>query len=99
MDLSGPKVVESHGGKRYTLIVRDYFSRTTWVYFIRHKSNAAETFQQFLADTRAHGVPSQVVISRFDGGGELRVGSLGTNADRDASRRSSPRPTIPNSMR
>ena len=32
VDLSGPKVVESLGRKRYTIIVRDDFSRYTWVY-------------------------------------------------------------------
>ena len=68
MDLSGPKVVESDGEKRYTLIVRDDFSRYTWVYFMRHQSDAAETFKQFLSDTRADGVPSQVVTVRSDGG-------------------------------
>ena len=60
-------MVESHGGKRHTLIVRDYFSRYTWVYFMRHKSDAAKTFKQFLADTRADGVPSQAVIVRSYG--------------------------------
>ena len=77
VDLSGPKVVESHGGKRYTLIVRDDFSRYTWVYFMRHKSDAAETFKQFLADTRADGVPSQVMPVRSDGGGGFCGGKFG----------------------
>ena len=54
VDLSGSKMVESHGGKRYTLIVRDDFSRYTWVYLMRHhKSDAAEMFKQLLADIRA----------------------------------------------
>ena len=57
VDLSGPKVVKSHGGKRCTLIVRVDFSRYTWVYFMRHKSDAAETFKQFFSDTRSDGVP------------------------------------------
>ena len=77
MDLSGPKVVESLGRKRYTLIVREDFSRYTWVYFMRHKSDAAEMFEQFLADTRTDGVPSKVVIVRSDGGGEFRGGKFG----------------------
>ena len=77
MDLSGPKVVESDGGKRYTLIVRDDFSWYTWVYFMRHKSDAAETFKQFFSDTRADGVPSQVVTVRSDGGGEFCGGKFG----------------------
>ena len=57
VDSSGPKVVESHGGKRYTLIVCDDCSRYTWVYFMRHKSDAAEIFKLLFADTRADGVP------------------------------------------
>ena len=77
VDLSGPKVVESDGGKRYTLIVRDEFSRYTWVYFMRHKSDAAETFKQFLSDTRADSVPSQAVTVRSDGGGEFCGGKFG----------------------
>ena len=60
--------------KRYTLIVRDDLSRYTWVYFMRPKSDAAELFEQFLADTRADGVPSEVVIVRSDGGGQFRRG-------------------------
>ena len=71
VDLSGPKVIKSHRGKRYTLIVRDDYPRYTWLYFMRHKSDAAEMFQQFLADTRADGVPSLVVAVRSDGGGEF----------------------------
>ena len=77
MDLSGPKVVESLERKRYTLIVRDDSSRCTWVYFMRHKSDAAKMFVQFLADARADGVPSTVVIVRSDGGDELRGGKFG----------------------
>ena len=37
VELSGHKVVEYHARKRYTLIVRDDFSRYTWVVFNRHK--------------------------------------------------------------
>ena len=70
VDLRGPKVVKSNGGKRYTLLVPDDFSRYTWVYFMSHKSDGAETFKQFLSDTRADGV-------RSDGGGEFCGGTFG----------------------
>ena len=76
VDLSGPKVVKSDGGKRYTLIVRDHFSRYTWVYFMRHKLDAAETLNQFISDTHADGAPSQVVTVRSDGGGEFYGGKV-----------------------
>ena len=60
--LSEPKVVESLGSKRYTIVVSDDFSRYTCAYFMYYKSDAAELFEQFPADTRADGVPSKVVI-------------------------------------
>ena len=44
---------------------------------MRHKSDAEEMFKQFLADTRADGVPSQVMIVRSDGGGKFRGGKFG----------------------
>ena len=47
VDLSGPKRVESTGGNRYVMIVRDEFSRYMWVYSMHYKSDAAETFRQF----------------------------------------------------
>ena len=99
MHLGRPEMLKSHGGKRYTLVVRNDFSRYTWVYFMRHESDAAETFKQFLSDTRADDVPSQVVTVRSDGGGEFQGGSSATCVDRDALSKNSPRPTVPNSMR
>ena len=44
---------------------------------MRHKSGTAETFKQFLSDTRADGVPSQVVTVRSDGGGKFCGGEFG----------------------
>ena len=44
---------------------------------MRHKSDAAEFFEHFLADTRADGVPSQVMIGRSGGGGEFCGGKFG----------------------
>ena len=69
-DSSGPKVAESSGRKRHTFItVREMFSRHTWVYVMRHKSDAVEMFEQFLADSRTYYVPSKVAIVRSDRGG------------------------------
>ena len=44
---------------------------------MRRKSDAAEMFKQFLADTRAGGVPLQVVTVQSDGGGEFCGGKFG----------------------
>ena len=77
VESSGPKVVESLGKKRYTLIVRDDVLRYAWVYFMRHKGDDTELFEQFLADARADGVTFKVVIVRSDGGGKFRAGKFG----------------------
>lgn len=71
VDVSGPKPIPSIGGNIYTCLIRDDFTRMTWVYFLRRKSDATEAFKQFLADVRADGVPSTVEIVRSDGGGEF----------------------------
>ena len=45
MDLMGPIQTESLGGRRYILVVVDDFSRFTWTYFLREKSEAFEKFK------------------------------------------------------
>ena len=98
LDLSGPKVVESFGRKRYTLIVRDDFSRYTRVYCLRHKSDGADMLEQFLGDTLANGVSSKVVIVRSYLVGEFRGGKFGDRCRSQVSSRNSRRPTVSNSM-
>ena len=99
MDLLDPNVVDSLGRKRYTLIVRDDVSRYTWVYFMRHKSDAAEMFEEFLVDTRADGFPSKAVIVRSDGGlVNSAGGGLAACVDHEVSIRNSARPIVPDSM-
>ena len=51
------------------MLVRDDFSRYSWVYLLQHKSEAADAFETFLADTRTDG---SVEIVRSDNGGEFR---------------------------
>ena len=43
-DLCGPMNTESFGGSYYFLLFTDDFSRMSWVYFLKSKS---ETFQNF----------------------------------------------------
>ena len=76
MDLSGPKAVPSLSGKRYVMIVKDDFSRYSWLYFLERKSDAAESFRKFLADVRADGVPSRVETVRSDNGSEFYGGDF-----------------------
>ena len=67
-DLSGRKAVAGIGGFHYTMIIRDDLTRYTWVYFLKEKSDAAETFEQFLSDVRDLG---EVETVRSDNGGEF----------------------------
>ena len=68
VDLCGPKPVSAAGGKRYMMIIRDDFTRFTWLKFLRNKLDAADAFKEFLADTRTEG---DVEIVRSDGGGRV----------------------------
>ena len=69
--------VQSVGGKRYTLIVRDDCTRFTRGYFLRHKSDAASAFESFPVEVRADGTPSAVMAVRSDNGREFFGGAFG----------------------
>ncbi|CAB1116999.1 unnamed protein product [Ectocarpus sp. CCAP 1310/34] len=77
VDLSGKTRAQSLGGKWYTLIVKDDFTRWNRVYFLKHKSDAAEAFERYLAENRADGAPSDVMVVRSDNGGEFFYGEFG----------------------
>ena len=47
------------------------------MYFLGKKSNAASTFESFLAELRADGTPSAVMAVRADNGGEVFGGDFG----------------------
>ena len=46
-DLKGPFKIRSHGGFRYLMTFIDDYSRYSFVYFIKDKSNAFEIFKLF----------------------------------------------------
>ncbi|KAJ9536026.1 LOW QUALITY PROTEIN: hypothetical protein OSB04_un000809 [Centaurea solstitialis] len=48
MDLFGPVNVQSIAGKKYTLVIVDEYSRYTWVFFLRSKSDAPEEIFLFV---------------------------------------------------
>lgn len=53
------------------MIVRRYFSRYGWLFFIAHKSDATETFETLWAYLRVEGNPFEVVVVRSSEGGEF----------------------------
>ena len=77
VDLGGKKHVKSIGGKKYPMVIRDDYSRYTWIYFISHKSDAGDTFAKFLSDLRLEGIPLEVVVIKSDDGGEFSEGKFG----------------------
>ena len=48
-DICGPMKTPSLGSQRYFLIFIDDFSRMTWIYFLKEKSEAFATFKKFKA--------------------------------------------------
>ena len=42
MDLCGPMRIQSINGKKYVLVIVDYYSRFTWVKFLRSKDETPE---------------------------------------------------------
>ena len=64
-DLSKTSSVKSTGGKEYTMIVRNRFSRFTRVFFLRTKDETATHFSKYLAEI----APRKVEVVRSDGGG------------------------------
>ena len=71
VDLGGNKHLTSAGENKYPMIIRDYFLRYAWLYFIFHKSDATEAFKKFMADLRVEVIRSEVVVVRSDNGGEF----------------------------
>ena len=68
-DLVGPMQTTSIGGSTYFMTFIDYFSRRTWVYFLKNKSEAFDKFFEFKAlDEKEFG--HYVKVLRSDRGGE-----------------------------
>ena len=67
------KAVAGMGGFPHTMIIRDDLTPYAWVYFLKHKSETAETFQQFLSDVRDLG---DVETVGSDDGGEFTSKAL-----------------------
>ena len=53
VDIGGKRNVTSVGGSKYPMIVRDDYSRFAWMYFVPHKSDAADAFAKFLATLKS----------------------------------------------
>lgn len=65
-DICGPLKVPSLGGRRYFISFVDEYTRMTWVYLIKHKSEALDQFKRFksVAENRCG---LKIKILRTDG--------------------------------
>jgi hypothetical protein len=68
-DLCGPMKKPSLGGRVYFLTFIDDYSRKTWVYFLKHKSETFEKFKEFKVLVEKQSGLS-IKILRLDRGGE-----------------------------
>lgn len=69
MDLCRPLTTASSSGSRYMLTITDDFSRYTWLFFLKKKSDTLSKFQQFKAiiELQENFKPKTI---RLDRGGE-----------------------------
>ena len=75
-NVCGEKSVQSIGGNKYILMIRDDFSRFNAVYFMRSKGEVFRYFRQYLADYRFTGVPCAVKSVRTDDAAEVKGGAF-----------------------
>ncbi|KAI3758362.1 hypothetical protein L6452_05922 [Arctium lappa] len=71
MDLFGPTNVMSIGKKSYCLVIVDYFSRFTWVYFLRTKDETNGLIKSFILRVENQ-TNQRVKIIRYDNGTEFK---------------------------
>nr|GEV84365.1 integrase, catalytic region, zinc finger, CCHC-type, peptidase aspartic, catalytic [Tanacetum cinerariifolium] len=67
--------VASINGKRYVLVIVDYYSRYTWVYFLRIKDETPEVIKNFLKKISVR-LQALVIIVRTDNGTEFKNHAL-----------------------
>ena len=71
MDLFGPTAHKSLGAKKHCLVIVDDYSRFTWVFFLKLKSETQQIFIDFATEQqRQHNVP--ILAIRSDNGSEFK---------------------------
>jgi transposase InsO family protein len=74
-DVCGPMHTRSLGGAYYFLLFIDDFTRYTWVYFLRRKSDVFEYFKEFRNMVEKQ-TGKTIKILHSDQGGEYRLGNF-----------------------
>jgi transposase InsO family protein len=70
-DFFGPVSIPSLGKSVYCVSFIDEFSRNTWIYFLRNKSEVFDRFKEFKA-LFENQIEKKINVLRIDNGGELR---------------------------
>jgi transposase InsO family protein len=71
VDLFGPPSHTSLGGKKYCLVIVDDYSRYTWIYFFKHKSETQQTVINFAKEVE-HQHGQNILAIRSDNGSEFK---------------------------
>ncbi|KAI3766946.1 hypothetical protein L2E82_17026 [Cichorium intybus] len=71
IDLCGPSAIESVAHNKYILVVVDDFSRFTWVFFLKQKSEAASNMINFIKQMEVL-LQKQVRMIRSDNGTKFK---------------------------
>jgi hypothetical protein len=69
-DVFGPVPIPSLGGSMYYVSFIDDFSRNTWLYFLKKKSEVFNKFKEFKALVENQ-TGKRIKVLRMDNGGEL----------------------------
>jgi hypothetical protein len=69
-DVFGPIPIPSLGGSMYYVSFINYFSKNTWIYFLRKKSEVFEKFKEFKSLVENQ-IDKKIKVLRIDKGGEL----------------------------
>ena len=86
--------VESLGGSRYFLLFTDDYSRMSWVYFLKFKSEVFENFKRFKALVEKQSGRS-IVALRSDRGGEFTSNEFATFCEKNGIHRELTAPYTP----